>query len=207
MTRLLVVLLAGLLSLPVCSQGDNDNVTVLVVRHRWHTGIVFPADRLSPSLSFLSDYFSQPAFYEIGWGDDAFYRQDNNTWLLIRAMLWPTDGVLHVVGLDRHPAELPHGEIQALCVSSAQLEALQQAIAGDFVLNDDGQPADADPGLYGDSRFFPAQGTFWFGHTCNTWTAQRLETLAIPMNRLTLTAGGVLEQLRGQTACRNPDDY
>ena len=145
--------------------------------------------------------------YEMGWGDDAFYRQDNSTWRLVRAMLWPTNSVLHVVALDRHPETLPHGDIQPLCVSNTQLAALQRAIASDFVLDDNGTPSDADPGLYGDSRFFPAHGTFWLGNTCNSWTARRLTALDIPMGYLTLTADGVMQQLTGHTACREPDPH
>jgi uncharacterized protein (TIGR02117 family) len=205
--RFAVVMLAALLSLPGGSPADDSKVTVLVVRHRWHTGIAFPAEQLDPALQFLPAYFSKPAYYEMGWGDDAFYRQDNSTWRLVRAMLWPTNSVLHVVALDRHPETLPHGDIQPLCVSSTQLAALQRAIASDFVLDDNGTPSSADPGLYGDSRFFPAHGTFWLGNTCNSWTARRLTALDIPMDYLTLTADGVMQQLTGRTACREANHY
>ena len=202
MMRVAVVILAALLSLPGGSPADDSKVTVLVVRHRWHTGIAFPAEQLDSALQFLPAYFSKPAYYEMGWGDDAFYRQDNNTWRLVRAMLWPTNSVLHVVALDRHPETLPHGDIQPLCVNSTQLAAMQRAIANDFVLDDSGTPVGADPGLYGDSRFFPAHGTFWLGNTCNSWTARQLTALAIPMDDLTLTADSVMQQLTGRTACR-----
>jgi len=202
MMRVAVVILAALLSLPGRSPADDSKVTVLVVRHRWHTGIAFPAEQLDSALQFLPAYFSKPAYYEMGWGDDAFYRQDNNTWRLVRAMLWPTNSVLHVVALDRHPETLPHGDIQPLCVNSTQLAAMQRAIANDFVLDDSGTPVGADPGLYGDSRFFPAHGTFWLGNTCNSWTARQLTALAIPMDDLTLTADSVMQQLTGRTACR-----
>ena len=198
--RIPALMICLCLLIPVSAHSD-DQVTVMVVRHRWHTGIVFPADRLAPALDFLPVHFKNPRYYELGWGDDAFYREDNSTWLLLRAMLWPTNSVLHVVGLDRHPETLPHGEIQHLCLSVAQLNAMQQAITGDFVLGDDGKPAEASAGLYGDSRFFPANGTFWLGRTCNTWTAQRLESAGVAMKRLTFSAGGVLEQLQGQSAC------
>ncbi|WP_297770342.1 DUF2459 domain-containing protein [uncultured Alcanivorax sp.] len=192
-------LLAMLLSLPVMAEGEGegDNVTVLVVRHRWHTGIAFPADRLSPALAFLEPHFSDPTFYEFGWGDDAFYRQDDSWWLRVRAMLWPTRSALHVVGLERHPAELPHTDLQALCLRGEQLRQLQESLAGYFRLDSQGQLPAGDPGLYGDSRFFPAEGTFWFGNTCNTWTDKRLRDAGLPLRPLfTVTAGQVLSQLR-----------
>ena len=195
MMRLWLGFLTVLLSLPV--QVEADDVTVLVVRHRWHTGIALPADQLSPALEFLEPHFSEPQFYEFGWGDDAFYRQDDSWWLRIRAMLWPTKTALHVVGLAQHPQTLPHTDWQALCLRTEQLGLLQQSLAGYFLLDDEGQLPAGDPGLYGDSRFFPSRETFWFGNTCNTWTAGRLQDAGMPLRTfLTLTAGQVLEQLR-----------
>lgn len=176
---------------------SDDPVTVYIVRHRWHTGIVFPAERLEPSLYFLPQYFAAPRYYEFGWGDNQFYRQDDNLWLRARAMLWPTRGVLHVVGMHRHPAQLPHTDIQALCLSGEQLSRLQHSLAGYFELDQHGELGPGDPGLYGDSRFFLAHGRFWLGNTCNTWTARQLQQAGLPIRSfMTLTADQVLRQLR-----------
>lgn len=193
--RLLPGFLAVVLSLP--AQVQADDVTVLVVRHRWHTGIAFPADQLSPALGFLAPHFSEPSFYEFGWGDDAFYRQDDSWWLRVRAMLWPTRSAMHVVGLEQHPELLPHTDLQPLCLSAEQLGQLQESLAGYFQLDEQELLPAGDPGLYGDSRFFPSNDTFWFGNTCNTWTAKRLRDAGLPIRAfLTLTAGQVLSQLR-----------
>ena len=55
----------------------------------------------------------------------------------------------------------------------------------------------ADLGLYGDSRFFPARGNFWFGRTCNTWTAQRLRDGGVDIRTfMTLRAKSVMAQIR-----------
>ncbi len=198
-----LILITLALIFPTPTPAGDEPATVLVVRHRWHTGIVLPADRLAPSLAFLRRYYSGPAWYEIGWGDNDFYRDTNNLWNFTKALFWPTDTVLHVVGLERHPVREPHTDIQAVCLPASALRHLQAAIAGDFRLSDDGRPVDDDPGLYGDSRFFPARGTFWFGHTCNTWTARRLALAGVAISEATLTAGGVIDQLRvaGAGAC------
>lgn len=196
----LLFLMLVLLMAPPLHAGDADPATVLVVRHRWHTGIALPADRLSPSLAFLRPYYSDPAWYEIGWGDDDFYRNTNNNWNLTKALFWPTGTMLHVVGLARHPAASPHSDLQALCLSGEALDRLQAVIAADFRLGADGRPLSDTPGLYGDSRFFPARGTFWFGHTCNTWTARRLATAGVAVDPATLTATSVIEQLRALPA-------
>ena len=182
---------------PVEARASDDPATVLVVRHRWHTGIVLPTDRLAPSLAFLDAQFSDPVWYEIGWGDNDFYRRTDNLWLLGKALFWPTDTVLHVVGLDKHPADLPTSDVQALCLSADGLKRLQAVLAEDFRLGADGRPVAADPGLYGDSRFFPARGHFWFGRTCNTWTAQRLRDGGVDIRTfMTLRAKSVMAQIR-----------
>ena len=182
---------------PVEARASDDPATVLVVRHRWHTGIVLPTDRLAPSLAFLDAQFSDPVWYEIGWGDNDFYRRTDNLWLLGKALFWPTDTVLHVVGLDKHPADLPNSDVQALCLSADGLKRLQAVLAEDFRLGADGRPVAADPGLYGDSRFFPARGHFWFGRTCNTWTAQRLRDGGVDIRTfMTLRAKSVMAQIR-----------
>jgi hypothetical protein len=146
-TLIAAVVTAVLITLaPVETHASDDAATVLVVRHRWHTGIVLPADRLAPPLAFLEDQFSDPAWYEIGWGDNDFYRRTDNLWLLGKALFWPTDTVLHVVGLDKHPADLPNSDVQALCLSADGLKRLQTTLAEDFKLGDDGQPLAADLG-------------------------------------------------------------
>jgi len=199
MKTLMVVLATVLLATPALGRtGDGDQAaTVLVVRHRWHTGIVLPADRLTPPLAFLDEAFSDSAWYEIGWGDNDFYRRTDNLWLLGKALFWPTDTVLHVVGLDRHPADLPNSDVEALCLPAEGLAHLQATLAEDFKLDADGRPIAADPGLYGDSRFFPARGNFWFGRTCNTWTAQRLRDSGVEIRTfMTLRAKSVMAQIR-----------
>lgn len=199
MKTLIAALVTVLLAPPVLSSpGSSDQAaTVLVVRHRWHTGIVLPADRLAPPLAFLEERFSGPAWYEIGWGDNDFYRRTDNLWLLGKALLWPTNTVLHVVGLDKHPADLPNSDVEALCLSTEGLERLQAALAKDFKLDAESRPITADPGLYGDSRFFPARGHFWFGRTCNTWTAQRLRDGGVDIRTfMTLRAESVMAQIR-----------
>jgi len=197
-TLIVALVTAVLITLaPGKGRASDDTATVLVVRHRWHTGIVLPADRLTPPLAFLSEAFGEPTWYEIGWGDNDFYRRTDNLWLLGKALLWPTEAVLHVVGLDKHPADLPNSDVQALCLSAKGLRRLQAALAEDFKLDVDGRPIAADPGLYGDSRFFPARGNFWFGRTCNTWTAQRLHDGGVDIRTfMTLRAKSVMTQIR-----------
>lgn len=206
-----VVLLALLLGLPAASAGAGCAAVdsgIQVVRHRWHTGIVIPADSLRPPLSFLRETFPDARYLEFGWGDADFYRNTNNLWLMVRALFWPTDTAVHVVGLNKAPARLPHTDLMALPVTPAGMADLQQALAHSFARSDEGEPVVMEPGLYGDSFFYRARGTFWLGRTCNTWTAQMLAAARKPVRTFAaLTAGGVMDQVREQAnSCTDFDN-
>lgn len=177
-----------------CPAGETG---IQVIRHRWHTGIVIPADSVRLPLAFLQAEFPQARYLEFGWGDTDFYRNTDNPWLMIKALFWPTRAVVHVVGLRRPPAELPHTDLQALPVTPAGMADLQQALAASFHRNDTGEPVIVESGLYGDSRFYRGTGTFWLGHTCNTWTVRMLAAAGKPVHTFpALTAGGVMRQTR-----------
>ena len=51
------------------------------------------------------------------------------------------------------------------------------------------------PGLYGDSRFYPAWESFHLFRTCNVWTAQALRAAGLPF-RDSITMEGLMAQGR-----------
>lgn len=51
------------------------------------------------------------------------------------------------------------------------------------------------PGLYGDSRFYPARERFHLFNTCNVWTARALRAAGLPFAPA-VTAEGVMAQAR-----------
>lgn len=197
------LLAIAVLILAVPAHADHEE-PLLVVRHRWHTGLVIPADKLVPDLRFLRDHLPDSRYYEFGWGDTDFYQHDNSVPRLLKALFWPTDSVLHVVALERHPSQLPHKDLAALCPSSDHWHQLTRALAADFRRNADGTVRTVGPGLYGASLFFHAEGTFWLGRTCNRWSSQRLRQAGAPI-RGALTADGLMRQLKALPAiCDTP---
>lgn len=195
------LLAIAVLILAVPAHADPGE-SLLVVRHRWHTGLVIPADKLDPDLRFLRDHLPDTGYYEFGWGDADFYQHNNSIPRLLKALFWPTDSVLHVVALERHPAQLPHKDLAALCPEPDHWHRLTRALAADFQRNADGTVRTVGPGLYGASLFFQAEGTFWLGRTCNRWSSQRLRQAGAPI-RGTLTAGGLMRQLKALPATCN----
>jgi uncharacterized protein (TIGR02117 family) len=204
--RAALLLFCLLLALPG-SGACPASVQLEVVRHRWHTGIVIPAEQAGAELEFLRNFFPDARYYEFGWGDRRFYQNTDSIWLRVRAMLWPTDSVMHVVALQRPASELPHTDLVALAVSEDALETVREHLAASFAQNDQGKVIKLSSGLYGESLFFEARGDFWVGHTCNTWTAALLREAGLPLSGH-ITADAVMRRLHtlaGRMQCPTLD--
>jgi len=191
--------------LTACSAGmtwDNlplsieDEVTIFVVNHGWHTGIVIKGNELGGELSFLEEHFGESEYYELGWGDKGFYEAKEITSLItMRAILWPTESVMHVVSLSETPLTyFPHSETIAIKVSRNGLLKLKQTLAESFSRNN-GQVIKTGQGIYGRSLFYKGEGSYYFANTCNTWTAKMLYATGAPIDSIfTLTASNVMRQ-------------
>ena len=173
----------------------EDEATIYVVNHGWHTGIVIPGNKLG-DLSFLEQQFGGSEYYELGWGDKGFYEAKEITSnLTMRAIFWPTKSVMHVVALPQKPNEyFPHSKTIAIKVSKLGLSKLKASIALSFK-TENNKIMKTRKGLYGNSLFFKGNGNYYMTNTCNTWTAKMLKTTGAPIvSFLTLTASSVMNQ-------------
>lgn len=172
---------------------------IYVVSHGWHTGVVVPASKLNLALPDLGTRFGAPRFYEIGWGDKGFYQaQEITTGLTLRALFWSSGAVAHISAVPESPAaSFPESEVRALCVSEAQLEALEQFIVGSLVHDGSGRLVPLARGIYGESQFYDAVGRYSVLNTCNKWTAKALRSAGFDVApAVKLTAGSISGYLR-----------
>jgi len=170
--------------------------TIYVVSHGWHTGIVIANKDLSPDLAFIKKQLGNFAYYEFGWGDKGFYQADKITAkIALNAIFRPTPSVMHVVGLSNAPHQVfLHSETIELNISKQGLAALNEKLVSSFQY-EKGNAQATRTGLYGKSLFFTGQGRYYLTNTCNTWTAEVLETAGLPVEAtLTLTASSVMWQ-------------
>jgi uncharacterized protein (TIGR02117 family) len=177
----------------------NDEQTVHVTSHGWHTGIVIDGDKLGSEIAFLEEYFGKNSYYELGWGDSGFYTANEITsGLTLRAMLWPTSSVMHVVALPVPPKRyFKNSDVISVKISKQSYKLLLQEMAQSFATDAQGNVNFVKKGLYGDSRFFKGNGRYYLTKTCNTWTATILDSAGVPVTSfLTLTADSVLRQIR-----------
>ena len=135
-------MLAGCINHPIDSSirssnahtNHKDQISIYVVNHGWHTGIIIPAEHLSESLRFVKEDLGRGKFYEFGWGDKGFYQSDEITaWLAIKAIFWSTPSVMHVVKFHSSPSDyFRSSDVAKIFISMDRLEALGESIAKSF---------------------------------------------------------------------------
>jgi uncharacterized protein (TIGR02117 family) len=172
---------------------------LFVVSHGWHTGIVVERGDLVRLLPPLAGDIGEERYVEVGWGEERFYQAGKGTpGLALRALLWPSSSVLHVVPFASPPRSyFPQSEVVEVWVEEAGYQAALAFMAGSFTRTPDGGVFRLGPSLYGNGWFYRAEGVFHAFNTCNTWVAKAVEKTGYPVSStLTLTTHGLLSQLR-----------
>lgn len=171
--------------------------TVYVINLGWHTGIALPRAALPAEVWPEVRDFPEVDYLEVGWGDRAFYQTpDPGLGLALKAALTPTPGVLHLVGIDGPvPAYFPGSGIIGIGLSAAAFEQVYRFIAATHDRPAGGTAQALGKGLYPDSRFYPAKGTFHLFNNCNTWMARVLLAAGCPADPArVVTAADLMRQ-------------
>ncbi|MDE1464436.1 DUF2459 domain-containing protein [Spartinivicinus poritis] len=176
----------------------HNERSIFLVSHGWHTGLVIATKNLTKELIFLQDYFNNGLYFEIGWGDKDFYQANQVTSAMtLKAAFWPTNSVLHVVGLATDPTQyFSNSEVIEIKISAVAHQQLNLAIADSFQKDATGAIVPIQEGLYGDSHFFNGTGYFYLTNNCNNWTAKQLITAGVPISTMTFTATGLIKQVK-----------
>lgn len=179
----------------------HEERTVHVVSHGWHTGVVISRRDLGESFGFLDVHLPVQPLYEFGWGEEEFYQAETvTTRLVLKALFLRNPTVMHVAGIPVTPERyFATSEVVRLHLSATGLERLKRSLLASFRMAEN-MPVALKKGIYGESRFFQANGRYSITTTCNTWTASLLADAGVPMDSLTLRAGSVMSQVRNAAA-------
>lgn len=172
---------------------------VHVVSNGWHTAIVVPrAEVAATGLVSEAAQFPEAAFLEFGWGDREYYQAAQATLgMTLRAALSPTPAVMHVAGRPRAPEPREGREVVRAMLTETGLRRMLRAIGAMFERPEEGPAAPVAPGLYSESRFYHARGSFHLFNTCNTWTARMLRAGGVEVSPAgVVTAGQAMARLR-----------
>ena len=173
--------------------------TIHVVSHGWHTGVIVSRADIPTNVWPAQRDFARFEFLEVGWGDDGFYRAEKiTTAITLQAVFWPTPSVLHVVGFNDPPARyFSESKLVRVELSPEGFARLCQFIDATYTRTPSGHTIPLGPGLYGDSEFYRANGSYYLPHTCNHWAAGALRAAGCPVTPLcAVTAGCLMSQVR-----------
>ena len=207
MTLARLALLAGLVSLAgACAAprvdtappgSGNPGVKIYLVAHEGHTGIVVPRAGIPAGVWPESRDFPGAEYLEVGWGDRDYYMgREQGMWGTLKAGLWPTPSVLHVVGIRGSVVRyFRMSEVVELPLSREGFDRLVRYISDAYVRDGSAPAAPLGPGLYGESRFYPARESFHLFRTCNVWSARALRAGGLSIHD-SITSEGLMSQAR-----------
>jgi uncharacterized protein (TIGR02117 family) len=177
----------------------NSAKKIYLVNHGWHAGIVLKRADIPAPLWPESKDFSNTRYLEVGWGDKDYYQTPNpHLGIAIKAILWPTASVLHIVGFNEAVTSyFPLSEIIEVHLSNDGFERIIRYIAASYSKDLDGISKPIAKGLYGNSQFYLSGETYHLFKTCNVWTAEVFQAAGYPVNpAFIITIEGLMSQVR-----------
>jgi len=172
---------------------------IYVINHGWHTGIAVRRANIPKGVWPEHADFADSEYVEVGWGNREFYMAPEGTLgLALKAVFWPSQGVLHLVGFDGPVQQFfRQREIVEILVSDRGFHRLAVFIGNAHAKDDSGRTMVVGRGQYANSRFYVAREKYFLLKTCNTWTARALRSAGLPITSLyAVTAGNVMDQTR-----------
>ena len=172
---------------------------IYLVNHGWHAGIVLKRADISDAHWPESKDFSNAKYLEVGWGDKDYYQTpDPHLGIAIKAILWPTPSVLHIVGFNvAVTSYFPLSEIIEVRLSDEGFNRMIRYIAASHYKDPDGISKPIAKGLYGNSQFYLSGETYHLFKTCNAWTAEALDVAGYPVRpAFNITVEGLMSQVR-----------
>lgn len=156
-------------------------VQTYVVSHGWHTALIVPASSLNRQIPSLKSRFEKPAYYEIGWGDAAFYQAKSITpGIAMRAAFWSQGTALHISTVPISPYQsFPCSRICPVPLSQSQADNMGEFISTSMAHDPYGKVIPLREGIYGDSHFYQGSGRYSVINTCNNWTAKGLRSAGL----------------------------
>jgi uncharacterized protein (TIGR02117 family) len=182
--------------------------TIYLVERGWHTDVGVRADDLDasagrnssqgPSVGRFREIFPGVRTVLFGFGERAYLLHPNHNFADMLAALMPSPGAMLVTALRTAPDDaFPRQDVVALHISPAGLAALDDFLTRSFETTPQGDFRPIANGPYPGSMFYAATGTYSAGFTCNTWSAEALETAGLPVRPAGVVfADGVADQAR-----------
>ena len=160
------------------------------------------ADQVGAPLARLRSVFPGVRVLLFGFGERAWLLHRRHDFADTLAALLPGSGALLVTALRVPPqSAFPPEDVVTLHVSAGGLARLNDFISGSFEWAPDGALRSIADGPYAGSLFYASTMQYSGVFTCNTWSAEGLQTAGLPIHAGgTLFAAEVADQARAVAA-------
>ena len=152
---------------------DSPTRTIFVSLDTWHAMIAFPTD--TPHTSPLTPH----SYEEWGYAERAWYLEDQQGLSgIVRALFWPTEGVVEVGHYDRVWAERtpqPPSDLFTFHLTEEGYQRLQQHLHATLL-------SEEPVAIFRQSTFYPAKRSYHLLHTCHQFAAHALREAGLPIS-------------------------
>lgn len=146
---------------------ETETRTISVSLDTWHAMIALPSERQAAG------------FEEWGYAERAWYLEDRRGVSgILRALLWPTEGVVEVGGYERvwaNRTPQPPSELFTFRVSEEGYRRLHRHLRSTL-------SSAVSVASFGQSEFYPASRSYHLFHTCHQYAAQALREAGLPLS-------------------------
>ncbi|MBA7528399.1 hypothetical protein ES705_20582 [subsurface metagenome] len=181
------------------TQSDTSLRKIYIVRHDWHTGIIFNKKEAIPHLTKLNKEFINVKFLEMSWGDKDFFTSDKGTiWQALKAIFVPTKSVLLVSAYDKNPyLYFNLKNIQELSLSHDNFTHLISYLNSSLAIHSDSQQPIVVLKYSEMSCFYLSNEKYHAFKTCNVWTARALKKSGLKViPAWAITSRNIMRQVR-----------
>jgi uncharacterized protein (TIGR02117 family) len=213
--RYLLLLLLGIMAVSIIgaftptkwlySRQADCTVPIYVSNvNNFHAEIIVPVInetydwRQHLDLQQLGQDSAQYKYLSFGWGDRQFFMNASFDPITIFDVLFlPGPSVMHVWGHSDPKLQLGSAfELRKINLSKSQYLKLNQFIADSFQLSAEHQTTYIRQGLYPNSGFYEAKGSYSALRTCNAWTAEALRVADVNTPVWPALAPAVMKQIK-----------
>ncbi len=163
----------------------------------WHGGLILPVRELGP-LGPLLPRYPDERYSSFGWGNRRFYMSPHPTLAdAVFALFSSPSAVLVHSAPTLHAWTSSGATVRWLCADQDEvwrMDAYLRRALG----SPGGRPTSLGKGLQADSAFYASDERYDALHTCNTWTADALESAGYPIHDNGVIFSGQLERRIGR---------
>ena len=179
----------------------RETLTVYITKRGWHTGILVKKTALDSLIPGLTMDFPDARFLELSWGDKKFFMAERSpVGLALRAVLWPTQSVMHVYGFTFLPDDyLKNDYVKSIQLTRKGFSEMSLYMNQSFARDSSNRIIPLEKNPRGMSNYYLSNLVYGGKRTCNTWTANALKQGDFPVRPFwALTAKNLLKQIEKQ---------